>query len=146
MKARGCQQGFVGLSGVALYAVVALGAALLLSWAGSGVALWWLDAKLEAANKRAQEAGEARASEEQSRNGFQAAAGSCSASVARLAAAGEARDRLWAEQLGRSAAQREKAEGEAALILSGQRKAGEDECAAMKRGLDEEIDSRASRK
>lgn len=141
---RAKQRGF--LEGPALYLCLALGVALLLSWAGSGLAFWWLDGKLESANKRAQEAGEARASEEQSRKGFEAAAGSCSRSVERLAASGAARDRLWGEQLGRTAAAKEKAEGEATAILAGQRKAGEDECTAMKRGLDEEIDSRAARK
>lgn len=137
------QAGF--LEGPALYLVAALGTALLLSWAGAGLALWWQDGKLTAAQERATRAEALRAAEEQSRKGFQAAAGACSEGVGRLAALGAARDRLWGAQLARSAAQAEAAQAEAATLLQGQRRAGESECEAMKRGLDEEIDRRHKR-
>lgn len=140
------QRGFLGLSGLALYAVIGLSVALALSWAASGAAFWWLDGKLGEANERATQAAAARAAEEQSRLGFQAAASTCGASVKALAASGDRRDALWAKQLGASAAKTEAAEGKAAEILSRQRPAGQTECDAIKDELNAEIDRRALRR
>ena len=110
--------------------------------AGSGLALWWMDGKVEAANKRTTQAVEDRGKEEQSRKGFQSAATSCGASVVALRLENKKRDAVFQAGLARS--RRQTADAEAALntLLSAPRPPGLDECQATFKELDDEIDDR----
>jgi hypothetical protein len=139
------QAGFLGLEGAAMYLVISMAVLLAASWAGSGVAIWYLDGKVEAANGRATAAAAAQAKEEQSRKGFQAAGEACSASVELLErtaadAQTEANKRRAESQQLAAAVQ-----GHINAMLNRPRQAGLDECQAIKRELDDEIDYRAGR-
>lgn len=134
------------LAGPMLYLVVALGVALALSWAGAGLAVWWLDGKLETANARATKAEAARAAEEQSRKGFQAAAGSCSASVAALERRAASAELAYTRKQGESQALSSAVQAHINALLNRPRPAGLSECDAMRGELDAEVDYRAARR
>lgn len=135
------QKGF--LAGPAMYLVIGLGVALALSWAGAGLAIWWLDRKVEAANEKATASESARAKEEQSRKGFQASAESCTASVTVLEkTAADALER-YNKKAGESAGLSAAVQGHISAMLTRGRPPGMDECQAMKYELDAEIDRRA---
>ena len=138
---RHSQQGIFGLEGVQLYAMAGLAAALLVA----GIAIKYLDSKVDAANERAIQTEGARAKEEQSRKEFQVAAAACSESVTKLQAAAKERDALYAKGLAGSRAKTTAAEAQIAALLSGRRPEGMSECDAMKKELDDEIDRRATR-
>lgn len=133
------------LEGPMLYLMVALGVALAASLAAGGGAAWYLDGKLEKANGRATAAEAARAAEEQSRQGFQAAGAACSASLDKLTTAQAAMEKLWAAQMKASEAKTAKAEQTVKEILASHRPAGMDECTATRKELDNEVDRRATR-
>jgi hypothetical protein len=116
--------------------------ALALTIAGSGLALWWMDGKLEAAKEEAAQAREDRGKEEQSRKGFEAAATKCSASVAGIQAAAKALVEGYQKRLKTSQAQTAQAEGLVDQLLSARPAAGLDECQATFFELDQEIDRR----
>jgi hypothetical protein len=139
---RRSQQGIFGLEGVQLYAMAGLAAALLVA----GIAIKYLDSKVDAANERTAQAQAALGKEEQSRKGFQAAAGECSESVTKLQAAAKERDALYAKGLAGSRAKTTAAEAQIAALLSVRRPEGMSECDAMKKELDDEIDRRAARR
>jgi len=121
------------------------GRAALCDGGARGIAIKYLDSKVDAANERAAQAEGARAKEEQSRKGFQTAAEACSESVTKLQAAAKERDALYAKGLAGSRAKTTAAEAQIAALLSERRPAGMSECDAMKKELDDEIDRRAAR-
>jgi len=123
-----------------------LAIALALVISGSGMALWWMDGKVEAANARATTAVEGRAKEEQSRKGFESAATSCSASVAALKLADEERDKAYQASLAQSRRQTLDMEASLTLLLTAPRPAGLDECQATFKELNDEIDDRHPRR
>ena len=139
------QRGFFGLTGVAMYAVIGLSIALALSWAASGAAIWYLDGKVDKANEKAQEAAAALGKEEQSRQGFQAAAKSCSDSVADLEARATKAELAYAKGQGRSQALTGEVQGHITALLNRPRPEGLDECQATLRELNEEVAWRAER-
>jgi hypothetical protein len=143
MRAR--QLGFFGLEGVALYAVIGLAITLAMTLAGSSLAIWYLDGKVQAAEKRTTEAVAARAAEEQSRRGFQAAGAACSASVEALVQAGRERDARHQAELERSRKATQQAQATADAIRTSPRPAGMNECDATRKELDDEVDRRAAR-
>jgi len=123
-----------------------LAIALALVIAGSGMALWWMDGKVEAANARAAQAREDRGKEEQSRKGFQSAATSCSESVAAMKLADEAKDKVYQTGLAQSRRQTADMESSLTLLLTAPRPAGLDECQATFKELNDEIDDRHPRR
>jgi len=125
--------------------VVALGVTIVLSWAGSGLAIAWLNGKVETAQKAEKKAVAALAAEEQSRKGFEAAGLACSASVERLEAEAEKRVLEHQAKLAASRKQTAAAESYVDQLLATPRASGLDECQAMKKELDDEIDRRAAR-
>lgn len=145
MKRAAAQQGFFGLDGIALYAVVALAAALVLSWAGTGLAIWHLEGKAEAADRRAAEALAARAAEEQSRRGFEAASTACSAGVDLLKRRADAVEAMGAKVAAQNRELSKSVQAHVQALLSRPRPAGMDVCQAMLKELDDEIDHRAPR-
>lgn len=124
------------------WVIVGLGVALALSWAGAGAAVWYLDGKLKAANEAKEAAIAALAKEEQSRKGFQASAASCTAGTAALEARAKAAEDRYAKQKGISDGLTAAVHGHIQAMLNRPRLPGEDECAAMKRLLNEEVDRR----
>ena len=140
MRSRSRQRGF--LSGIAMYVVIALGVALALSWAGAGIGFWFLDGKLEAANERATIATAALAKEEQSRKGFEAAAGACSASVGRLEARASAAEAAFAKRKGESEALTGVVQNHINAMLNRPRPEGLSICESMLKELDAEIEWR----
>ena len=141
------QRGFIpGATGVAVYVIIGLAIALALTIAGSGMAIWFLDRKLEKAEEGRREAVSALAKEEQSRKGFQATAASCSAGTAALEARASTAEQKLAASKGQSEALTGAVQAHIRALLTAGRKPGEGECEAMKRNLDEEIDLRAAKK
>lgn len=139
------QLGFLfGLQGVAMYAVIGLAVALALTIAGSGMAIWYLDGKVEKAEKATRQAKEDLGREEQSRRQHEAAAVACSDSVEALARAGKAREDAFRQAMQVSRAATATAEKVINEVLTTTRPAGLDECGAMKKELDDEIDRRAA--
>jgi hypothetical protein len=138
---RHSQRGILGLEGVQLYAMAGLAAALLVA----GIAIKYLDSKVDAANERTAQAQAALGKEEQSRKGFEAAAGACSDSVSRLEREAKAQKAAFALRQEASKAQTASAEAQIAALLSKRRPEGMSECDAMKKELDDEIDRRAAR-
>ena len=130
------------LEGPMLYVMVGLGVALAASWAASGAAIWYLDGKVEKAQGEATEAKAARAKEQQSREGFQAAASACDAGVRGLQADAEAREAAWERRLNGSREETAQAEELVKAIIARQRPAGMDECTAARKELDDEVDRR----
>lgn len=110
--------------------------------AASGAALWWMDGKLEAANRRAESMKEDLGKEEQSRKGFEAAATNCGKSVLALQAAAKSLVDGYQKRLKASQGLTTKAEALVAELLSKERPAGLDECQATFLELDQEIDRR----
>ena len=140
------QRGFFGITGVAIYVIIGLSIALALSWAGSGLAIWYLDGKAEKAQEKATAAESARAKEEQSRKGFEAAAGACTASVTALQKRAADAEAAYAKGQGVSQGLSAAVQGHINAMLNRPRPAGLDECGAMKYELAAEIDHRAARK
>lgn len=126
--------------------LIALLVLLAASWAGAGVALWYLNRELALAREASQTAQKALAREEQARAQWKGQASACSAATARLEAA--ARRQLEAWQAGDKGRQEATAAVEQHVnrLLAGQRRPGEGECDAMKRELDDEIRRRAARR
>jgi hypothetical protein len=124
-----------------LYAVVALGLVVV----ASGVAIKYLDSKVDAANARTAAAEGALGKEKQAREGFQAAAGACSASVERLRADAKATAEAFAARQATSRARTATAEAQVAALLSQARPEGLTECQATMEILDAEILRRAAR-
>lgn len=122
--------------------IQALAIALLMVTAGSGIAIWWLDGKADAANARATRAIEDRGKEEQSRKGFEATARKCGESVAALQAAAKSLVDGYQKRLKASQGQTAKAEALVNELLSKERPAGLDECQATVLELDQEIERR----
>lgn len=139
------QRGIAIPAALVLPIIVALGVTILLSWAGSGLAIAWLNGKVETAQKAEKEALAALAAEEQSRKGFQAAGIACSASVEAMAAEAAKRVAEHEAKLLASRKQTAAAESYVDQLLATPRAAGLDECQAMKKELDDEIDRRAAR-
>lgn len=133
------------IEGAMLYLIVGLAVALAASLAAGAGTAWYLDGKVDQATARATKAEGARAAEEQSRLGFQAAAGACSASLDVLQKAGEARDRERAKALYASQEATATAEEEVKRLLQRTRPAGMDECTAARKELDDEVDRRHRR-
>ena len=128
------------------YIVIGLAIALALTIAGSGLAIWFLDRKLEKAEEGRREAVSALAKEEQSRKGFEAVAAICSASTEKLERRAGAAEKALAASKGQSEALTGAVQAHIQALLTNSRKPGEGECDAMKRNLDEEIDLRAAKK
>lgn len=140
------QRGFIfGLQGLAMYLVLGLAIGWGLTIAGSGAAIWYLDGKVEKANKNAQDARDAQVKEEASRKTFEAAAAACSAGVDEIKAAAE--KKIKEHQAGQAKSQQATTTALNTIqsILTSQRPAGLDECQAMKKELDDEIDRRRPR-
>lgn len=121
---------------------IAAGVAL----AAAGAVIWVQDGKIEARDKTIQTLREDLGKETQARGQWQAQAGSCSASVDRLH--NLAAKQAEAAQAAREGAQRARKEADdlVAEILTAPRPAGQDECQAMQKELDDEIDRRHPRK
>jgi hypothetical protein len=98
-----------------MYLVIAMAVLLVSSWAASAGAMWWLNAQAKTARSEATEAKAAQARETQARQGFQAAG----------ARSRTARTQTYIQSL-----------------LAAQRPAGLDECQAMQKELNDEIDHR----
>ena len=140
------QRGFIlGLQGAALYLVVGLAIALAASWAASGLAIWYLDGKVETAQKAAKTAAEALGKETTSRQTFQAQAQACGESVAALEAKAEQQEQAHRKSLVASKAKTATAEKVIQEILTTPRPAGSTECQATLKELDDEIDRRNPR-
>lgn len=143
---RSRQAGFFPIEGAALYLVVGLAVALVLTIAGSSAAIWFLDRKLDAANDRAEKAAAALAKEEQSRKGFEAAASACSASVQAMATRARNAEARYNQADGERQGLSKAVQSHIQAVLNRPRPAGMSECEAMKKELDDEIDYRAARK
>lgn len=141
------QRGFIlGLQGLAMYLVLGLAIGWGLTIAGSGAAIWYLDSKVEKADKKAQDARDALAKEQASRKTFEAAAGACSAGVDKLKAEADRKEKEHAANQAKSTQTTTIAMNTIQKILTAPRPQGMDECAAMKKELDDEIDRRHPRK
>lgn len=138
------QAGFI--QGPTLYLVIGLATALVLSWAGSGLAIWYLDRQVETARQDAQDARDALAKEQASRKTFEAAAGACSAGVDKLKAEADRKEKEHAASQAKSNQATTLALNTIQKILTAPRPPGMDECQAMKKELDDEIDRRHPRK
>jgi hypothetical protein len=136
------QRGFLGLVGVQIYVMLALAAALALSWA----AIWYLDGKVDAANENTRKAEGERAKEEQSRLGFQATAASCSAGTAELAKRAADAEKAFKDKKAESDKYSHAVAAYITDLLTSQRPAGLDECAATRAHQDAEVDRRAVRR
>jgi len=141
------QRGFA-LTGAAMYLVVALAVALALSWAGSGLAIWWMDGKIDAANAKFEEEKEAHGRSKQGLSQWKETADECSRKTEELGktAADALATQKVAAQKALAAAQKGKlaAEQEAERIRNAPRPAGMTECDAMKKELSDEIDRRTA--
>lgn len=140
------QLGFVIPAGLVIPLVAGLGVALLLSWAGSGLAVAYFKGQVSTLEGKVAELREAIGKESQSRAQFQASAAECSKSVSLLAAEGERNRKAFEKGLPASRSLSRLADEVADRILSQQRPAGLDECQAMLKELNDEIDRRKARK
>lgn len=128
-----------------MYLVIAMAAALVLSWTGAGLATWYLDGKAEAAEGRARAAQAALGAERQARETSNEVARACSASVGALQAAGRAAEERLESQKATSRQLTTSVQAHVQAMLNRPRDPGLDECQAMKKELDDEIDYRARR-
>lgn len=123
-----------------------LGVALALSWLGSGIALTYFRGQVTTLEGQVSELREAIGKEAQSRAQFQGAAAACTKSVNALLAEGEANRAAFLKGLPASQAATRQSNAIADRILSQLRPAGLDECQAMLKELNSEIDRRKGRK
>ena len=140
------QRGFIlGLQGMAMYLVIGLAIGWALTIAGSWMAIWYLDGKVDKAQKEAQQIAKDLGKETTSRKGFEAAAAACTAGVEAVEAeaARKVKDAERAAVVSRAAT----ATAEITIrdILNRPRPQGLDECQATIKELDDEIDRRHPR-
>lgn len=137
------QKGFIlGLQGLAMYLVIGLAAGWALTIAGSSMAIWYLDGKVDKANTRATKAAEDLGKETTSRKNHEAAAAACNAGVEAVEAA--AAQRVKNAEKGAVASRAATATAEITIreILTRPRDAGSTECQATLKELNDEIDRR----
>ena len=125
-----------------LWVVIGLGVALL----ASGAAIWYLDGKVDKAQKEAQEAAAALGKEEQSRKGFQAAAASCSASVEALGDRAAKAEAAYAKGQGVSRGLSDAVQAHISAMINQPRPDGLSECQATLKELNDEIAWRAAQR
>lgn len=142
MRRIALQQGFLGLDGAAMYLVIAMAVLLVSSWAASAGAMWWLNAQAKTARSEATEAKAAQARETQARQGFQAAGAACSASVDAAKTRADAAEAALEAQAAAARSRTARTQTYIQSLLAAQRPAGLDECQAMQKELNDEIDHR----
>ncbi len=131
-----------GLDGLAMYLVIGLAAGWALTIAGSSVAIWYLDGKVDKANDRATKGAEDLGKETTSRQGFEAAAKACTAGVEAVEAAAAQKVKDAAAIAVASQKATASAQSTITQILSRPRPPGLDECQATLKELNDEIDRR----
>ena len=108
----------------------------------AGLFIGWQQVQIGDLTERVAELERAKAAETQARTQWQEQAQACSRATATLKAQGARASRAYQDSLARAAGATAAAQAQVRAILSAERPAGLDECAAARAELDLEVDRR----